>query len=448
MTTALILAGGESSRLRPLGDKSLQRFNGVSLIHQHVTSLYRAGIRNFVIVTNAANRAAIENECALLSDISCAYVNQPAPIGMGDAVAIALREVPFEQPVYITQVHDIFAPDFHAKLLAEAQRHPDTLLIAARETATYFPGGYLIPADTAIPSSNALFAVQGIVEKPGAGHEPSTWITLVAHVIPRAGALKAAMETTAHGDRGDHYERALAILMQQQPSFAVPHAGITASLKYPWQMLDVMDIFLNRIEGQQISPSAIIADGVSIRGNVIIEAGVRIFPGAAVLGPAYIGAHTIVGNGALVRGSMVGEHSIAGYATEVARSWIGDNVWFHTNYVGDSVIDNNVSFGSGTVTGNLRLDEGIIKVSVKGERISTGRNKLGQIIGSGTRVGINASLMPGVVIGRNAFVGPGVILSQDVPDGKRVTVRPDLVWSENTYQPRPEDREAFRHKLS
>ena len=70
MTTALILAGGESSRLRPLGDKSLQHFNGVSLIRQHVTSLYRTGIRNFVIVTNAANRAAIENECALLSDIS------------------------------------------------------------------------------------------------------------------------------------------------------------------------------------------------------------------------------------------------------------------------------------------------------------------------------------------------------------------------------------------
>jgi len=206
-------------------------------------------------------------------------------------------------------------------------------------------------------------------------------------------------------------------------------------------------LLLHGITGQSIHPSVQIAEGASVRGNVILAEGVRLFPGAAVLGPAYIGPGTILGNNALVRESMTGAHCIVGYSTEVARSWLGDDVWFHTNYVGDSVIDNNVSFGSGTVTGNLRLDEGIIKARVKGERISSGRNKLGQVIGSGTRVGINASLMPGVVIGRDAFVGPGILLHDDVPDGKRVTVRQELIWGDNTNQNRPEDREAFRKRL-
>ncbi len=318
--------------------------------------------------------------------------------------------------------------------------------IAAKAVQAYFPGGYLIPVEGQ-PAGDAPFAVRGIVEKPGAGHEPSQWITLVAHVIPSAGEMLRALEAEVDGDQGDLYERALTRVMAAHPSVATPHANATASLKYPWHMLDIMEVLLDQIATPQIDPSAQIATGATVHGNVIIAEGARLFPGSVVVGQAYIGRGVIVGNGALVREAMIGAHSIVGYATEVARSWIGTDVWFHANYVGNSVIDDNVSFGSGTVTGNLRLDEQAILVHVKGERVSSGRTKLGQIIGSGTRIGINASLMPGIVIGCNTFVGPGVILAQDVPDGKRVTVRQDLVWDDHVRSRSPEDRAAFRARL-
>ena len=449
MLTAIILAGGESSRLRPLGDKSLQRFMGQSLLARHLRLLADAGLREMVIVTSPRNDSELRAECAALAlSAAFSFISQPDPLGMGDAAARALAAVAPETPVYLTQAHDLLAPEFHQAAIAQAQSQPDAIFIAAQAKADYFPGGYLIPKEGASAATEQPFAVRGIIEKPGMGNEPSRWVTLVAHVIPRAGELLAALEAASDGDPGDRYERALTTLMAQHSTFALPHLPPTASLKYPWHMLDIMDLLLHGIAVPVVHPSVQIAEGASIRGKVIVAENVRLFPGAAILGPAYIGPGTILGNHALVRDAMAGARCVIGYSTEVARSWLGDDVWFHTNYVGDSVIDSNVSFGSGSVTGNLRLDEGIIKARVKGERLSTGRNKLGQIIGSGTRVGINASLMPGVVIGRNAFVGPGITLGEDVPDGKRVTVHQQLEWGDNSVQRRPEDRDAFRGKLS
>ncbi len=448
MTVAVILAGGESSRLKPLGDKSLQKFIGVSLLQKHLLQLIEAGVTACVVVTNPQNSAALQADLlALQPRIAISYTIQDEPLGMGDAVQRALQLIDGSESVYITQAHDVFREGFLTHMLNEAGNIHTDLLLTGAYMREYFPGGYFITESDPSASTAAPFRANGIVEKPGAGNEPSHWVTLVAHWFASAADLKNAMAQTDGGPLGDHYERALAVLMREKNALVIPHAEPSASLKYPWHMLDIMELLLGRITGQHISPQAQIGNNVTIQGNVIIEAGVRMFPGSGVLGPAYIGEGAIIGNGALARGSMIGAQSVIGYGTEVARSWIGSNVWFHTNYVGDSVIDDNVSFGSGTVTGNLRLDEGVIKAAVKGERIATGRVKLGQIIGSGTRIGINASLMPGIIIGKNAFVGPAVLLNQNVPDGKRVTLKQELEWGENSAIKSAEDRGAFRSKL-
>ena len=145
-----------------------------------------------------------------------------------------------------------------------------------------------------------------------------------------------------------------------------------------------------------------------IEGNVIIEKNVRVLPHACIKGPCFIGEGTIIGNNSLVRGSSVGKHCVIGYNTEVARSLIADNCWFHSNYIGDSVIEPDVSFGAGALTANFRLDQKEIK--------GTNRTKLGAIIGQGTRVGVNTSLMPGISLGHHSVVGPGLVLKQDLQD--------------------------------
>ena len=274
-------------------------------------------------------------------------------------------------------------------------------------------------------------------------------MTLVAHLHCDPLALLAAIDNEYRGSitSDDHYERAMGSLMAHKIFKAVPYQGPWKAIKYPWHVLDAMEYFLGQIQGQNIAPDAHIASNAIISGPAIIEPGVRMFAGSCVVGPAYIGAGAIIGNNALVRDSMIGRNSVVGFSTEIARSYVGNDVWFHTNYIGDSVIDSNVSFGSGGITANLRLDEKNIKSAVKGQRLDTGRAKLGAIVGSGARIGVNALLMPGIKVGQSSLVGPGVVMHDDVPDSVQVLVKQDLEIRSAQAAAQASDRERFRVRL-
>jgi len=217
-------------------------------------------------------------------------------------------------------------------------------------------------------------------------------------------------------------------------------------LKYPWHMLNVMDACLDTIKGQIIDPSVKIGKYVTIEGAVIIEEGVTISEGTKIVGPTFIGKGTIVGNNNIVRKSHIGTNCVTGFNTDITRSYVGNNCWFHTNYVGDSIVGNNVSIGSGTVLANLRLDESIITSKVKEELIHTGRTKLGAMIGDNVRIGVNASIMPGVKIGEGSFVGAGVVLGEDLNDGMYCRLSSTVVISQNSKKA-SSSREQFRNKL-
>jgi len=445
MVKAIVLASGQSLRVRPLGDKSLQYFLGKSLLRRHLDLLAQVGIGQVVIVTNPENDERIRDECkGTTSEVI--FVLKEKYFGMGYAVSLGLEAVNPSDSIFITQAHDVLDFEFYSKLLRTASIDPEAILVAARRVESYFPGGYLIPLANPGSDETSPFAIQGIVEKPDKGAEPSNWINVVAHYIPNAGELADALRNET-GAQNDGYERALTSLMQQRQTIAIPHEAPTASLKYPWHVLDIMELLLEKISGLHIHRSVHVAEGASVHGAVILSEGVRLYPGASVVGPAYVGAGTILGQGSLIRGSMTGRNCVIGHGTEVARSWLSDDVWLHSNYIGDSVIDSNVSFGSGTIVANLRLDESIISMRVNGERIDTSRRKLGVVVGTGARIGINVSLMPGIVVGRNAVVGPGVVLNSNVPDAKCVWVQQQLTLSENTKRVVLEGRNDFRSKL-
>ncbi|MBI2010231.1 MAG: glucose-1-phosphate thymidylyltransferase, partial [Candidatus Chisholmbacteria bacterium] len=200
--------------------------------------------------------------------------------------------------------------------------------------------------------------------------------------------------------------------------------------KYPWHLLSVTDLLFKDLKehrGKDVDISA----KATVNGPVVFESGVKVLENAVISGPAYIGANTVIGNGALVRQSHVGCDCVVGFSTEIARSYVGDGCWFHSNYVGDSVLESNISLGAGTVLANFRLDEGEISSMVEGIKIMTGRHKLGSIIGKDVRIGINSSLMPGVKIGEGSFIGAGVMLDQDVLAGSFARVKSRLTVTPN-----------------
>jgi bifunctional UDP-N-acetylglucosamine pyrophosphorylase/glucosamine-1-phosphate N-acetyltransferase len=311
--------------------------------------------------------------------------------------------------------------------------------MTAYQVQTYFPGGYLV--------INEKSELCRIIEKPPAGEEPSDLVNIVIHLHTRPDILFDYLSSTASpGD--DIYEQAIdRMIGDNYKCKVVPYTGMWKAIKYPWHILDVMDYFAEQITGY-ISPASHVSDKAIIDGNVILDENVRIFEGAIIRGPSYIGRNTIIGNNVLIRDSFIGADCVVGYGTEVKHSYIGCNCWFHSNYIGDSVIEDNCSFGAGAVTANFRHDEASIKTIGSEDKMDTGRNKLGAIIGNGCRIGINSSLMPGIRVGANSFIGAHVCLNRDLEANKLVLAESAYRVLPNTAQPYQNNREELRRKLT
>jgi NDP-sugar pyrophosphorylase family protein len=302
---------------------------------------------------------------------------------------------------------------------------PKATYLAGYEREDYFPGGYLVVDESG--------RIEGIVEKPGADNRPSNLVSIVAHIHSDAALLFEAIraEYARPITTDDHYERAMDALMKTSVYRVVPYRGHWSALKYPWHVLDVMNYYLSQIEGQTVAESAFIAGTATLVGDVFIGDKVKIFPGAAVVGPAYIGSGSVIGNNALVRNSMVLDNCDVGFTTEVARSYVAEGCAMHACRVLDSVFASGVNFSAGCTTANLRIDRGEIATTVKGQSVPSGRDKLGAMIGPDAFLSVDVMTMPGVKIGAKTQVGPGTNVRHDVQDGQRIYVKQEIVVVED-----------------
>jgi len=92
----------------------------------------------------------------------------------------------------------------------------------------------------------------------------------------------------------------------------------------------------------------------------------------------------------------------------------------HLSYVGDSVIGERCNLGAGTKVANLRLDEKEVNVVVDGKKTSSGRRKLGVIMGDDVKTGINASIDVGTVIGEGTAIGLGAVVRGTIAPNSRI----------------------------
>jgi len=431
----LFLAGGKSVRMWPLSwDKNLIPFNGQPLIAYTLSLAQKAGLSDFVIVGNEENKQALKKIINKLG-IKGEVISQKNP-GQAGAILSASSKIG-NQEVLIINANDVFEKELYGKILAKIKNKNHQAILVGYETKSYFPGGYLEVKNG---------EVTNIVEKPPLNKTPSNMVRLVCDYFSNASELLEAINK-AESNKDDLYEVAISQMIAQGTKFSfVKYDGFWKSIKHPWHILDLTEHFLTQINSS-ISKKAKISRKATIDGIVVIEDDVIILENAVIKGPCWIGKNTIIGNGALVRQSIIGRDCVVGYNTEVVRSYIGSSCWFHTNYIGDSVVDENVSFGSGAITANLRLDEGGIYSKINKSKINTQRNKLGNIIGRNVRIGINCMLMPGVKIGKNSFVGSGAILSEDLQENQFCIVRQKHTILKNRFRLDEKSRAEFHKKL-
>jgi bifunctional UDP-N-acetylglucosamine pyrophosphorylase/glucosamine-1-phosphate N-acetyltransferase len=194
----------------------------------------------------------------------------------------------------------------------------------------------------------------------------------------------------------------------------------------PWDLLEANERVLMNFTPQV---KGTVEAGTTIKGPVWLEESASIKSGCYVEGPAYIGERSAVGPNSRVRPcTSIGNDVNVGTSCEVKNSIImsGSKVP-HLSYIGDSIIGENCNLAAGTITANVRLDEARVNVKLKGRLLSSGRKKLGVIMGDGVQTGINSSIMPGVRIGASSYIGPGVVVYKDVPANQMVLAKQALV---------------------
>ncbi len=426
---AVILAGGIGKRFWPLTTpKALVDFLGKPLIVHNLEFLKIAGIKEVILIVPSGERSFTLPE---ISGINVETVVQTRPLGMGDAMLTVEKAVK-GRPMLVMNATDVVEESFYREV--SKRIHESKMFMAGKKVSTYYDVGYLKFINSKITE---------IVEKPGKGKEPSEYINFVFDYFPEPSDFFDTLRKTITKN-DDAYEQALSSLLKVAPAEMLAYDGFWQPLKYPWQVLDLLDYYLNHKLTEHRGKNVEIRDNVFIEGPVWLGDNVRIFENSKIVGPCFIGDNTVIGNNNVIRHSQIGENTVTGFNTDITRSYIGGNCWFHCNYIGDSIIESNVSLGSGTVLANLRLDEGEISSAVRGQKFATGKNKLGVIIGRDTRVGVNSSIMPGVKIGGNSLVGAGLVIDKDIPENSFCLGKSELVIEKNIASLAKKSREKFR----
>jgi bifunctional UDP-N-acetylglucosamine pyrophosphorylase/glucosamine-1-phosphate N-acetyltransferase len=395
-------------------DKFLLDFLEKPLLEHQISAACAAGLSHFVIIGNPDNIQRIEQITKRIPGIEVDLAIQRKSLGIADALKSA--ESFLHGQFLIVNPNDVFSSSVYTEILSEAEKANASSYIVGYQVPKYFPGGYL-----QVNSQNELLH---IVEKPNPGEEPSNLVNILIHYHTDSEELLRYIESVQTA-RDDVYECALDDMVKEGSKIkVVPYDDFWAPIKYPWHIFKVMEYFLDNAQ-PFIAPSTHISEKATIEGKVILRDNVRVMENAVIRGPVYIGANSIIGNNALVRDySHIGSNSVVGYCTEVKHSYIGDDCWFHSNYIGDSIVDDNCSLGAGTILANFRLDEGNIRIRVGDNLVDTDYDKLGAIVGRGCRIGVNASLMPGVRVGTDTFIGPQVCLREDVEANKMILPEP------------------------
>lgn len=174
---------------------------------------------------------------------------------------------------------------------------------------------------------------------------------------------------------------------------------------------------LHACRSADISPEAILDTS---RGPISIGARTKVCAGAYVEGPVAIGDDCMIGNLAMIRGATtIGHETRIGFATEIKNAIIRERVTIGPQcFIADSKIEADAYLGAQVRTSNHRLDKRTVEVLVDGQRLDTGLEKLGCLIGARAALGIQVIVLPGREIAPDSMFAPRTTIEKNLPAGR------------------------------
>ncbi|MCI9420564.1 MAG: UDP-N-acetylglucosamine pyrophosphorylase [Eubacterium sp.] len=199
---------------------------------------------------------------------------------------------------------------------------------------------------------------------------------------------------------------------------------LIARYEYPYDVLPHIGEFIVTL-GESLP-----ADRFEKRGDdVWIAKSAVVATSACLNGPAIIDEEAEVRHCAFIRGNaIVGKGAVVGNSTELKNVILFDGVQVpHYNYVGDSLLGYKSHMGAGSITSNVKSDKTLVEIRCGGEKVETGRKKMGAVLGSFVEIGCGSILNPGTVIGSHTNVYPLSSVRGYVPGGSIYKKQAEIV---------------------
>jgi len=393
VTTAVVLAAGEGTRLRPLTrnrPKPMLPAATRPILEHVLDALVDAGMERLVLVVGYRHKRVQEYFGPDYRTVPVEYVEQSKQLGSGHALLQAHDAV--TGPALVVNGDHIVEASA-VREVANAFAATDagaTIGVIERED----PRGY-----GAVTLADGSLA--GITENPGT----DAYRLINAGIYAFDGTIFERIEATPRTDGELALTDTLARLVDHQRVGAVRVSGLWVDATYPWDLLAVTRSVLNH--GRVAMPRT--GDGVWVAESAHVDGTAVLRPPVAVAADAEIGPGTVLGPAV-----AVGRNATVGANATVERSLLdGDSRVGHGATLVDAVCGESVTVGV-----DVSVPGGPADIQVE-DRVFADQ-RLGAVLADRVTVGGGATLVPGTLVGPGATVETGVTVDGHVPEDGRV----------------------------
>lgn len=454
ITTAVILAAGQGTRMKSKLPKVLHPVGGKPMVQWVIDQLGTAGISEKIAVLGHGSE-----QVAAALDGQCQFVKQQQQLGTGHAVMQAAEALPADGQLVLVICGDtpLLTANSLEQLIKQHQDQGNAVTLMTAKTQDPFGYGRII---------RQAEGITAIVEQKDASVEQQNIqeINTGTYCFDQRFLLESLPQLTTNNAQQEYYLTDLISIAVAKGlmvnGYLLDDFSESLGINNRVQLAQAEKILRERKARELMLEGVTLLDPehTYIEASVLVGPDTVIFPGVILQGNTIIGTNNLIGTGTRIKDSTIGDEneiqntviteSIVGnrckvgpYAylrpgavladqvkigdfVEVKKSQIGEGSKIpHLSYIGDSTVGRGVNIGCGTITCNY---DGVHKHQTN--------------IEDHAFIGSNTNLVAPVTIEQGSFIGAGSTITKNVPSYSLALTRAELQIRENWVKKKQEGK--------